>query len=114
MENGAPVGVVFRSADGSLTEARIREELVLAAGALATPKILLLSGIGPAADLARFGIPVIRDVPGVGTNFQDHLEVSIYGQTREPISMLGNDSGLKALKHGLQWTLFKTGLLTSN
>lgn len=114
MENGVPVGVAFRGARGDAAEARIREELILAAGALATPKLLLLSGIGPAADLARLGIPVIRDVAVVGANFQDHLEVSIYGRTREPISMLGNDIGFKALKHGLQWTLFKTGLLTSN
>lgn len=114
MENGVPVGVAFRGARGESAEARIREELILAAGALATPKILQLSGIGPAADLARLGIPVIRDVGDVGANFQDHLEVSIYGRTREPISMLGNDTGLKALKHGVQWTFFKTGLLTSN
>jgi choline dehydrogenase-like flavoprotein len=114
MENGVPVGIAFRGTNGETAEARMREELILAAGALATPKILMLSGIGPAADLARLGVGVIRDMPGVGANFQDHLEVSIYGRTREPISMLGNDTGLKALKHGLQWTLFKTGLLTSN
>jgi choline dehydrogenase-like flavoprotein len=88
--------------------------VVLAAGALATPKILMLSGIGPGAHLQSLGIPVLRDLAGVGENFQDHLEVSVYGRTREPISLFGNDRGIAALKHGLQWQAFRTGLLTSN
>jgi choline dehydrogenase-like flavoprotein len=56
----------------------------------------------------------VCDLPGVGENYQDHLEVSTYGRTREPISMFGNDKGLTALKHGVQWKIFRTGLLTSN
>jgi choline dehydrogenase-like flavoprotein len=87
---------------------------VLCAGALATPKLLQVSGIGPGALLQQLGIPLQRDLPGVGENFQDHLEIIAHGRCREPISLLGQDKGLTALKHGLQWELFKTGLLTSN
>jgi len=99
---------------GALSQLSVREEVILSAGALSTPKILMLSGIGPKEHLNEHGIPVLVDAPQVGQNYQDHLEVSIYGRTREPISLRGNDQGLTALKHGIQWTLYKTGLLTSN
>lgn len=117
MHDGAATGVVYRTGrDGSGEDivATAREEVILSAGALASPKLLMLSGIGPGAQLQAHGIPVARALPGVGENFQDHLEVSVYGRTREPISLFGNDRGLAALKHGLQWMLFNTGLLTSN
>lgn len=113
IEGGRAVGVVWRDASGT-HEARATREVVLSAGALATPKLLMLSGVGPGEQLHRFGIAVQKDLPGVGENFQDHLEVSAYGRCREPISLLDNDKGLTALKHGLQWKLFRTGLLTSN
>jgi choline dehydrogenase len=113
IEGGRAVGVSWRDASG-LHEARASREVVLSAGALASPKLLLLSGIGPAAQLRQFGIPVQQDLPGVGENFQDHLECSIYGRCREPVSLLGNDRGWTAFMHGLQWKLFRTGLLTSN
>jgi len=113
-KDGAATGVsYFVGGKGEAQTALSRGDVILCAGALASPKLLLLSGLGPAAQLASHGIKVVRDLPGVGENFQDHLEVSVYGRTFAPISLAGNDSGLAALKHGLQWTLFKTGLLTS-
>ena len=114
LENGAAVGVRYRAPDGSRHEARVREEVVLSAGAVGSPKALLLSGIGPGAQLARHGIPVLRDLPGVGENFQDHIAASVYGVTDRPISLFGHDRGLKAARHGLQYLLTRTGLLTSN
>jgi choline dehydrogenase-like flavoprotein len=113
-QNGAAVGVTIIDKGGASTEARAREEVVLAAGTLATPKILMLSGIGPAQHLAEFGIPVLRDHPGVGENFQDHLDVPFYIRIKDPISLLGHDRGLKAARHFLQYKLFRTGLLCSN
>jgi len=107
-------GVEWRTPDGHIRTAHVRAEVILAAGALSTPKILMLSGIGSGAELRSHGIDLVYDAPEVGLNYQDHLEVSIYGRTREPISLLGNDKGLTALRHGLQWKLFRTGLLTSN
>lgn len=113
IEGGRATGVVWRDAAG-LHTARAGREVVLSAGALATPKLLMLSGIGPGAQLQQFGIAVKQDLAGVGENFQDHLEVSVYGRCKDPISLLGNDQGWAALMHGLQWKLFRTGLLTSN
>ncbi|PWR21845.1 GMC family oxidoreductase [Zavarzinia compransoris] len=73
VENGRAAGVRFRR-DGRVTEARTAGTVVLAAGAIGTPQILLLSGIGPAAALAPHGIPSILDRAGVGANLQDHLQ----------------------------------------
>ncbi|MCC7060528.1 MAG: GMC family oxidoreductase, partial [Burkholderiaceae bacterium] len=64
--------------------------------------------------LQAFGIPVVRDLPGVGENFQDHLEVAVYGRCRQPDSLAGNDRGARALWHGLRWWASHSGLLTSN
>ncbi len=113
-ENGAAVGVTIADKSGAASEARAREEVILTAGALATPKILQLSGIGPAEHLASLGIAVVRDAPDVGGNFQDHLDVPFYTRIEHEISLLGEDKGLKAVRHYLQYKLFRTGLLCTN
>ena len=113
LENGSATGVCYRAKDGSSHEACAREEVVLSAGALATPKLLMLAGIGPASDLASKGIGVMRDLPGVGENFQDHLAASVYGITSQPLSLLGEDKGFKAIRNGLQYLFTRSGLLTS-
>lgn len=113
LENGAAIGIRYRKARQVL-EARAREEVVLCAGALATPKLLMLSGIGPQAELARLGIPVMRHLVGVGENFQDHITASVYGITDRPISLKGQDKGLRAVANGLQYLFTRSGLLTSN
>lgn len=99
---------------GALTQISLKEEVILSAGALSTPKILMLSGIGPKEHLQEHGIEVLHDAPQMGQNYQDHLEVSVYGRAKDPISLLGNDRGLKALRNGFEWVAFKYGLLTSN
>jgi choline dehydrogenase len=91
-----------------------KREVILTAGAIATPKILQLSGIGPAAHLREHGVEVVSDVPGVGENFQDHLEATVQCETVDPISMFNEDKGLRAAGRMLQYMLTKTGLLTSN
>ncbi|SJZ71838.1 Choline dehydrogenase [Enhydrobacter aerosaccus] len=77
-EGKRAVGVRFRQ-DGRIIEARTRGEVVLSAGAVCSPQLLQLSGVGPADWLAEFGLPVVLDKPGVGRNLQDHLQQrSIY------------------------------------
>lgn len=107
-------GVVYRAKDGTTHELRAGCEVIMAAGAMVTPKILQLSGIGPAALLKEKGIPVVHDAPEVGENFQNHVEVPLHCRLKEPISLLGQDKGLAALKNGLQYLLFRSGLLSSS
>lgn len=97
---------------GALIKAR--KEIILCAGAIATPKLLQLSGVGNAAELKAHRIDVIANVPGVGENYQDHMEAPVQGESIHPISMLGQDKGLSAARHMAQYMLTKTGLLTSN
>jgi choline dehydrogenase len=113
VEGGRAAGVDFVEG-GHARQARCARDVLVCAGALASPKLLLLSGIGPGAHLQSLGIAVNRHSPGVGLNYQDHLEVSVYGRSHQPISLLGQDQGLRALRHGAQWHLFRRGLLTSN
>ncbi len=114
LENGAASGLSYTTAGGQIVQATAKQEVILTAGALATPKLMMLSGLGPAQHLAALGIPVIRDMPSVGRDLQDHVATPVYAATREPVSLLGQDKGLTALRHGLQYVLFGTGLLTSN
>jgi choline dehydrogenase-like flavoprotein len=113
MRDGAASGVEYEARRQNC-EARAGAGVVLAAGTFATPKLMMLSGLGAADQLAQFGIPLLRDLPGVGKNFQDHVSAPILANINEPISFLGEDQGWKALRHGLEWLLFKKGLLSSN
>ena len=70
---------------GSATASR---EVIVAGGTYNSPQLLKLSGVGPAAELESFGIPVVHDLPGVGTNLQDHYEVTVQGQTSTNFTIL--------------------------
>ncbi len=93
---------------------KARREVVLSASAINTPKLLLLSGIGPAAELARLGIPVIADRPGVGGNLQDHLEVYVQYACPKPITLYKYWNLLGKAWVGLLWLLFRRGPGASN
>jgi choline dehydrogenase len=86
--------------------------VVLSAGALQSPQLLMLSGIGPAAHLAKYGIEVRVDRPGVGANLQDHLQTRLIYRCNKPITT--NDelrSIFGRMKIGLQWLLYRGGPL---
>jgi choline dehydrogenase-like flavoprotein len=76
IEHGRAVGVRWRR-DGIVQSARCRHEVILAAGSIGSPQLMMLSGIGPAAQLKDNGIAVVADRPGVGENLQDHLQVRL-------------------------------------
>jgi choline dehydrogenase len=114
MENGAASGVSYRGPDNALHSASAREEVILSAGTFGSPKLLQLAGVGPGDLLQAHGISVTRDLSGVGENLQDHFQAGVYGRTRGPVSLFGHDKGMRAVRHGLQWMMFRSGLLTSN
>lgn len=109
-EGNVATGVVYSQNDGAEVTARATKEVIVSAGAVGSPKLLMLSGIGPRDHLQQLGIEVRADLP-VGKNFHDHLHMSINVSTREPISLFGADRGLQALSHGAQWLAFRSGVL---
>ena len=112
IENGRCVGVEYAKG-AELHRDYARCEVILSAGAIASPKLLMLSGIGPAGPLRQAGINVVQDLPGVGANLQEH-----------PEGMVGIDVNLstynteinswKIILHGLNWLLFGRGPASDN
>ncbi|MET3649666.1 choline dehydrogenase [Phyllobacterium ifriqiyense] len=108
IENQRAVGVEI-TRRGKVETIRARREVIIAASSINSPKLLMLSGIGPAAHLKEHGINVIADRPGVGQNLQDHMEVYIQQESLKPITL---NSKLGLFSKGLigaQWLFFKTG-----
>jgi len=94
-EGRRAVGVEIER-DGRIVTIRARSEVVLSLGAIHTPKVLMHSGIGDQAELARFGLPVVQHLPGVGANLQDHTAFCCIWEYREPIAprATGNEAKL--------------------
>ncbi|MCS0504196.1 GMC family oxidoreductase N-terminal domain-containing protein [Ancylobacter sp. GSK1Z-4-2] len=112
VEDGRAAGVVYRR-DGVSHTARARGEVILAAGAIGSPHLMKLSGIGPGEELARHGIGVALDRPGVGANLQDHLQLRmIYRVSGVPTLNEQYHSLLGRAKMGLEYALFQRGPLT--
>ncbi len=113
IENGRATGV--RIAKGNLTEViSAQNEVIIAASSINSPKLLMLSGIGPAAHLAEHGIEVVADRPGVGQNLQDHLEMYIQVAATQPVSLYKYWNLFWKGLIGAQWMLTKKGLGASN
>ncbi len=89
-------------------------EVIVCAGAFATPKLLMLSGIGPAAHLREHGVEVRVDSPGVGENLQDHNVAVVSMTTHGQHGYFGEDRGARALWNGLQYLAFHNGPIASN
>ena len=109
-EQGAICRGVQCSGGGRAFTATARRETLLAAGAIGSPHILQLSGIGPADQLYRHGIPPVVDAPGVGENLQDHLQLRmVYRITGAPSLNTSAASWYGKMKIGLQYLLFQSG-----
>lgn len=113
LEDGRATGVQLRRG-GHEETIRARREVILAAGSINSPKLLMLSGIGPAAHLAEHGIPVVADRAGVGQNLQDHLELYIQMAASQPITLYKHWNVFSKALIGAQWLFTKTGLGASN
>lgn len=113
IEDGRAVGVEITRGE-TRDVVRARREVIIAASSINSPKILMLSGIGPAAHLAEHGIPVLADRPGVGSNLQDHLELYVQMKSLKPVTLYSVYNYPAMARIGLQWLLAKAGLGTSN
>ncbi|WP_457648160.1 choline dehydrogenase [Profundibacter sp.] len=113
IKDGRAVGVEVERG-GKIEVIRARREVILAASSINSPKLLMLSGIGPAAHLAEHGIEVVADRAGVGQNLQDHLELYIQYASKKPITLYRYWNLFSKARIGAQWLLSKTGMGASN
>ena len=113
MEDGRAVGVEIERG-GKIEVISARREVIVSASSINSPKLLMLSGIGPAAHLGEHGIEVVADRPGVGQNLQDHLELYIQMAASKPITLYRYWNLVSKAGIGVQWLLWKAGLGTSN
>lgn len=113
IEDGRATGIQI--ARGGKSEViRANAEVIIAASSINSPKLLMLSGIGPAAHLAEHGIDVVADRPGVGQNLQDHLEMYIQMAATQPVSLYKYWNLFMKGLIGAQWLFTKTGIGASN
>jgi choline dehydrogenase-like flavoprotein len=114
VEKGRAVGVEIVEKGGAPTIVRANREVLVASGAFGSPKLLLQSGIGPADHLRSVGVPVTHDLPGVGANLQDHLDLFVIAEctgdhTYDNVAKLHRSAWA-----GLQYLLFKNGPVASS
>ncbi|MBD3763684.1 MAG: choline dehydrogenase [Rhodobacterales bacterium] len=113
IEAGRATGVELLHRDRRQT-LRAGREVILSASSLNTPKLLMLSGVGPADHLRAHGVPVLADRPGVGSNLQDHLEIYLQAAAREPITLYRYWNLWGKALIGAQWLATRRGLGASN
>ncbi len=113
IEDGRAVGVEYHTPEGLCT-AKCRGEIVVSGGVYGSPQLLQLSGLGPADLLHQLGIPVVRDMPGVGAHLHDHFNTYLVWRCSQPVTI--NDlamSAVEKLKAGVQYALTRSGHLSN-
>lgn len=106
-------GISYRRGGDELV-AHARREVLVCCGPINSPQLLKLSGLGPAAELRRLGLPVVQDLPGVGENLQDHLEFYFQVACKEPVTLYAAMSPIGKALVGARWLLFRDGIGASN
>ena len=110
VEGGRAVGIQTMAGE----VLRAEREVILTAGAIGSPRLLMLSGIGPAEHLGRVGVPVVHDLAGVGENLQDHVDLSVLAECSGPHSYDPVKRLDRTLMAGLQYLLFRSGPVASS
>ena len=109
IENSSAVGIEIKNKN-SLEKIFAEKEVLLSAGAINSPQILMLSGVGPEEELKNHGIKVISSLNGVGENLQDHLETYVQYECTKPVTLYSSFNPINMALIGLQWFLFKKGI----
>lgn len=113
LEKTTAVGVTYEQG-GNLTHARARQEVILCGGAINSPQLLMLSGIGPGSELEQHGIAVLHALPGVGQNLQEHIDISLKWDCLQPVTIAHLANPLVQLGAGARWLLTGGGPAASN
>jgi choline dehydrogenase len=113
VEGDRAVGVIY-ARDGQKETVRADREVILSGGAINSPQLLQLSGIGPADHLRTLGIPVRHDLPGVGANLNDHPDIVVQHRCKQPVTLYPATRAPRKWLVGLQWLLLNSGVAASN
>ena len=108
LEGNRATGVRY-ALNGKMMAAQSAGEVILCAGALDSPRLLMLSGIGPAEHIKSVGLSPLHDLPGVGANLQDHMTAAIVADTHPHASLNGQLIGIRKIFHGIRFVLNRTG-----
>ncbi len=114
LKNNKATGVCFKDNKDKMFNVKSKKEVILCAGAVGTPHILMLSGIGPKDHLNSMGINLKADLPGVGQNLQDHPDFMIKYKCLKPVTLWPKTKRLNSIGAGIQWLLTKEGMCASN
>ncbi|MEO0669749.1 MAG: choline dehydrogenase [Pseudomonadota bacterium] len=112
MDGRRVTGVTYRDRGGVMHVVTARKEVILSGGSINSPQLLMLSGIGEAAQLQEHGIAVVNDLPGVGKNLQDHLQARLVYKCNEPTLNDEVSSLLGQARIGLKYLMFRAGPMT--
>jgi choline dehydrogenase len=112
IQNGRATGIEYVQ-KGNRRRITVRREIIVCSGAVGSPKLLLLSGIGPAAELQEAGVDPVHDLPGVGKNFHDHLDITIIYESKDKNTLDRQDTFWPSIRHGAELLLFRRGLIAS-
>lgn len=113
VEKGRAIGVEVQLA-GGYRHFRASREVLVTSGAIGSPRLLMLSGIGPSRHLSEVGVKIVHDLPGVGANLQDHVDICVISECTGDHSYDGVQKPHRMLLAGLQYILFKSGPVTSS
>ena len=107
-------GISYKKADGEIIKVHALKEVILSAGAVGSPQLLMLSGVGPASHLKDHGISIIADMPGVGQNLNDHPDFVLKYKCLEPVSIWPQTRLVGRTFAGIRWLLRRDGICASN
>ncbi len=107
-------GIEYKNRRGERVTALANKEVILCSGAVGSPKLLMLSGIGPKAHLADMGIPLVEDLPGVGQNLNEHPDLVMKFKCVKPVSMWSKLTLVGRIMAGVEWVTRRKGICASN